>query len=465
MIGGTKELLAGVIAVVSALLIPCPASAQGNPPAAPAGVLSDPVFQSAQKRYEALPESERRAIQEALMWTGDFSGAGSGLYGPLTFKAIQAFQKRANAPADGYLQPKERAALEGAADRARGDVRFTKVLDGKSAIRIGVPQAVLTKAAPGKTGTRYASADGAVTLDTMAQDDPDLAGLYSRLAADLPGRKVTYKVLRPDWFVIAADQDGKRSYTRWATAGGGLKGFVFSYPISGAANYDRMAVAIANSFEPVPAALEPGPAAAGTPSVVPPRVASAAAGPLATGIIVAAGKVLTTSAVEGCTDLSVAGKTARIERSDAARGLVLLDTPGLKASMPILGERPADGASLLVLGFGPAGSAGSTLSITSGDARLGPDSFRIVASLQRGGAGSPVFDRSGALVGIVASVPQQPRLVAGIVPEASYPVTSAPEMAHFAGLTPGASGGKPALSAADVAASAKGAVVAIGCGK
>lgn len=462
---GTKELLAGLIAVVSASLMSCPSSAQGNAPAAPAGVLSDPAFQSAQKRYEALPESERRAIQEALMWTGDFSGAGSGTYGPLTFKAIQAFQKRANAPADGYLQPRERAALEAAADRARGDVRFTKVLDGKSGIRIGVPQAVLTKVSPTKLGTRYASADGAVTLDTMAQDDADLAGSYARLAADLPGRKVTYKVLRPDWFVIAADQDGRRSYTRWASAGGGLKGFVFNYPLSSAANYDRIAVAMANSFEPSPAAPANSPAAAGSPALVPPPTASTAAGPLATGFIVGSGKVLTTVAVDGCADLFVAGKAARVERSDKALGLVLLDAPGVKADPPTLGERPVDGASLLVLGFGPAGSVASTLSITSGDARVGPDSFRVVASLQKGGAGSPVFDRSGALVGIVASVPQQPRLVAGIVPEASYPVVPAADIARFAGMRTEAGGGKSVLGAAAVAASAKGAVVVIGCGK
>jgi hypothetical protein len=272
-------------------------------------------------------------------------------------------------------------------------------------------------------------------------------------------------VLRPDWFVIAADQDGKRFYTRWATAGGELRGFVFSYPLTAAANFDRMAVAIANSFEPSPAAPANGPVAAGSPAVAPRPAASAAAGPLATGLIVAPGKVLTTSAVEGCADLSVAGKSARIERSDGARGLALLDAPGAKASTPVLGERPADGASLLVLGFGPAGPGGSTLSITPGDARVGPDSFRVVASLQKGGAGSPVFDRSGALVGIVASVPQQPRLVAGIVPEASYPVTPGAEIARFAGMTQGAGDGKPSLSAADVAASAKGAVVVIGCGK
>ena len=74
---------------------------------------------------------------------------------------------------------------------------------------------------------------------------------------DAPGRKVSYKVLRPDWFVIAADQDGKRSYMRYASAGAGLKGFVFTYPIAAAASYDKIAIAIANSFEPTLHPLRP----------------------------------------------------------------------------------------------------------------------------------------------------------------------------------------------------------------
>ena len=44
---------------------------------------------------------------------------------------------------------------------------------------------------------------------TIAGKD-DLAQLYAAMTADAPNRKVTYKVLRPDWFVVAADAAGRR---------------------------------------------------------------------------------------------------------------------------------------------------------------------------------------------------------------------------------------------------------------
>jgi hypothetical protein len=448
---------------------PAPASpAPASPPPA-SGILADPAFQAAQKRYEALPDAERRAIQEALMWTGDFSGAGSGTYGPLTFRAIQAFQKRAGAPTDGFLGPRERAALEAAANKARGEVRFTRLQDGKAGLQIGVPQGILGKVAPSRMGTRYSAADGSVALETFAQQGTDLPTLFAQLTADQPGRKVTYKVLRPDFFVIAADQDGRRSYTRFGTAPSGLKGFVFTYPVAAAATYDRMSVAIANSFEPE------GSASASVAAPAQPPVQAAppspqAGQPFATGLVIAAGKVLTVAAVESCADATVSGRPARLERADKPAGLAILDVPGLKGPSPApsLGARPANGAALLVVGYAPGlpGSGGSaTLSVGPGEARVPADTdqLRILAPLQTGGAGTPVFDRGGALVGLVGAMPQEPRLVAGIVPAASYPLIGPAVLGTFAGIKPGAAG--PAASLGDVAGRSRDLVAAVHCRK
>ncbi|MFO1149630.1 MAG: serine protease [Alsobacter sp.] len=450
------------------------APAGAAPAAPPSGVLADPVFQAAQKRYEALPDAERRAIQEALMWTGDFSGAGSGTYGPLTFRAIQAFQKRAGATPDGFLQQRERLLLEAAAKKARDEVKFALVQDGKAGLRIGVPQALVPKVTPGKAGTRYASADGAVALETLAQADVPLEQLFDRLKADQAGRKVTYKLLRPDWFVVAADQDGKRSYTRVATTQAGLRGFVFAYPVAAAATYDKIAVAIANSFDP-----GTGPAVAGGPNPPqpplpappsppsPPPIAQPGS-PFATGIVVAPGKVLTVAAVDGCGEASIGGRPARVERSDKAAGLALLDSPGLKAIPASLraAPAPADGASLLLLAFAPSSGPEPLLGVAPGEARVpaGGKAPRVLAGLQKGGAGSPVFDRSGAFVGIVATVAQEPRLVAGLVPAASYPLAGAAEALTFAAVQQAAPPtGTEGVTAGALAAKLQGSVVAIAC--
>jgi hypothetical protein len=46
----------------------------------------------------------------------------------------------------------------------------------------------------------------------------------------------------------------------------------------------------------------------------------------------------------------------------------------------------------------------------------------IAAPLQPGAAGAPVLDRAGRLVGLVARMPGQPRLVAGVMPPMTHPL-------------------------------------------
>ena len=69
-----------------------------------------------------------------------FLRRGSGDYGPLTFKAIQAFQKRAGARRTVISSPGSERRWRLAADKARGEVRFTKVQDGKAGIASACPK-------------------------------------------------------------------------------------------------------------------------------------------------------------------------------------------------------------------------------------------------------------------------------------------------------------------------------------
>lgn len=116
-----------------------PASAQTAAPALGAAQ-PDPVFAAAQKAFESLPEADRKAIQDDLVWATDFRGGTSGSFGPLTFKAVSAFQKQAGATVDGILKPEQRAAIAAAANKARASAKFSVLVDGKTGVRIGVPQ-------------------------------------------------------------------------------------------------------------------------------------------------------------------------------------------------------------------------------------------------------------------------------------------------------------------------------------
>lgn len=456
-----------------------PASAQTAAPALGAAQ-PDPVFAAAQKAFESLPEADRKAIQDDLVWATDFRGGTSGSFGPLTFKAVSAFQKQAGATVDGILKPEQRAAIAAAANKARASAKFSVLVDGKTGVRIGVPQRPLPRTMAGATGTRWASADNTVALETAVESGTPLAGLFDRLIAPAPNRKVTYKLLRPDWFVVTADAAGQRSYVRYAVVGQAVKGFVFSYPVAGGPEFDRLAVAIANSFDPAPgsgdAAVASAPPAPGgqVPAgqqVLAQRSLPGSSGLVATGVAIAPGKVLTVASVAGCPAPNAATLPAKIAAADKDSGLALLDVPGLKAKPAALSPGTAgDGAALVVVGFAEQAQGAPQLVIAPGEARVpqGGAALRIFAPLQHGAAGSLVLDRQGGLAGVVSGAAQEPRLVAGITPAASWPVVKADAVARLlqqagSNLTPGSPPAQP-LSAGDLAQSLKFSLVAVTCG-
>ncbi len=318
----TTPLALGLLAVlVLPALAQQPSQGAAQPPA-------DPVFAAAQAAFDALPEADRKAIQEQLIWTGDFSGAGTGGFGPLTYRGIQAFQKRAGAKADGILQPKERAALDRAAAQAREAVRFTVVLDARSGSRIGLPQKLMDRTRQSPEGTVFAAADGSATLEMLAPQGAELQPLYDLLRADGPKRRVTYKVLRPDWFVVAGEAEGRRFYTRMTQTPAGLRGYTLSYAASRAAEFDRIAIAVANSFDAAPgrAAATAGgsPAAPGSSTQAQPQGTSQPR-PIDvpghfSGLLAGGGTVVTVAAVDRCKALTIGRQPARIQSVDGATG-------------------------------------------------------------------------------------------------------------------------------------------------
>src|SRR6478735_7219386 len=126
-------LLRSIVLTLALLSAPL-ASAQAPAP--------NPQMAAAQAGFEALPEAERKAIQNDLIWAGQFNGAVSGSYGPLTFRAINAF-KGARGPADGVLAPADRAALARAAQAARDVAGFRVLADDKTGVQIGIPSKLL----------------------------------------------------------------------------------------------------------------------------------------------------------------------------------------------------------------------------------------------------------------------------------------------------------------------------------
>ncbi len=419
-------------AVLLALLLAAgPAAAQDQPrpsrAAQVAAAPADPAFEAAKAVFEALPEPERKAIQDALVWTGDFNAVVSGAFGRRTFEALGAYRARTSG-ADP-LDPRGRAALLGAEAAARTAARFRIAPDPGSFAVMGVPERLLSRRTALASGTRWQSPDGRVTLETRAYppETETLDTLFEKATAPLPNRKVTYKLKRPDVVVVTAETAAGLSYIRYAAGPAGVRGFLFGYDKALAPEVDRLVIAVANAFVPFPEAAAPA-AIAATPSA-PARTETGAAVAQApavagTGLTVAPGRVLTASAVlESCAAPHIGAAPARKLAADPS-GLALLEAPGAPAPIrPMARTEPVDAEdNLIALAPSPEGIVAAPGSAVAGD---------VVAALQPGSAGAPVLDRSGRLVGLIARYPAAPRRVAGIVPPARLPLVPAGAITAF----------------------------------
>ena len=442
-----KRAPAGLVFAVGFCLLSPLASAQ-TPPTAPS---ADDAAMAAQKAaFMGLPEASRKALQEALVWLGLYVGVNDGDFGKRTRDAILAFQASLKAPADGALSAPELKALLTAAQKAREAAGFQDVSDPKTGARIGAPLKLL-RALPG------------ARLDFAANADADLGALYTRLSAATPSRKIAYKAIRPDAFFVVSGQDGPvKFYTRFdksPNASPQIRGFTFAYPASQTAYLDRIAIAIANSFEPFPESAGAPVANAAAPSAPNPAPAPPAVPqPAATALVVAPGKALTALKAEDCPHPTVAGKPVRIERADAATGLVMLAGDfASNGGAPQLGSPAQD---LVILGFSGPRVAASSASFTGGDARP-----VVTAAVDKGASGGPVFDRRGALVGLVAPIAGEPKRVGSVALASPHRLIPPDALRAFLGASEPDSEGAASLSAGDIAARERKALVPVFCQK
>ena len=428
------------------------------------------VLDAARLAFEALPEADRRAVQDGLIWTGHYSGVADGAFGRQTFEAVAAFQGGAQKPPTGLLSPAERKALQDQAQMAKAQAGFATVEDPATGVQIGVPKKLLPKQSANPSGGgRWQNAEGTITLDTRtAPPDATLQALFERnVAIQTPGRVVTYKVLRPDFFVIAGETPAGKFYMRYSAGAAGIRGFSIGYDKTLAPQLDRVVVAIAGSFTPFPAAAPAAVAQnpAPTPQPAPLQAKPPAPRLIGTGLVVGPRQVLTTAPVNACKEVRVLGlKPQQILGRDAqARGMALLEfAEDLKAKpLAAVAAAMAGGAPVLVAAFAEEnGSAG--LTAVSG---VATGANALAAPLQPGASGAPVLDERGALLGLVGPVSPNQRRIAGVMTNASYEVVPAAEIAKaFPALVQG--GKEPAaqkLRAADIVTSIRGALAPIAC--
>ena len=437
--------------VIAVLMMATPVSPTFAQPIAPIpgpGLLAD-----ARAAFERLDEETRLAIQEALIWTGDYVGAIDGAFGPRTFDAIVSHQRRERLPPDGVLLAADIDELLAIAAGERDAVGFALVDDPRTGVRIGIPLALMERRAdPTHGGARWQTPDERVTLDTriFAPGEADLAGLFERLTGPSSGRQVTYQLLRETFLVVSGETAGGKFYIRYELGEAGIRGFTLGYDRALANDFDRLVLAIAGSFDAYPAS---SPALA--PSLVGSPLAASAPAPYGTGLAIGPDTILTSADLDTCRNLRAADQPVTARRR--AEGALLLTVSHGREAPPVLAvtTSPPD-ERVVVLAF-QGGLDGIGLRAIPGTIR----DATVSAPLQPGAAGAAVFARSGALVGLVGDLASSPGQIAGIAPPADYSMVTAADFSAF--VTAGEARRVESYSAGGLAAAYAAAAIPIFC--
>lgn len=424
-----------------------------NAPARPA----DPTFVAASAAFERFDMAERRAIQRDLIWTAAFTGAATGEFGALTFAALKRLDATIRTPVDGILSAEKRKKLADAAEVGRKAIGFRVETDASSKMRIGVPTKLLSKRSANPAGlSRWQDDKEQITLDlSVGKPDDDLALLFERgTATNVPGRKITYKLQRPDFFVISGETATGKFYRRLEKGSDGvLRGFSIGYNKALSPAFDWMVIAIATSFEAQPGTAPQSTRIASTlPSLVPVRP-TAPEPKRVSAVEIVAGKFITSAAaIASCKSLNAGQPSQNVRIEKQANGLALLAF-----------SRP----NAAPLALAPVGGEAILLQHDRGGVLLAASAVlvegRAEVPLQTGGAGAPLVDRGGRLVGLVTDEPRTNFQVAGVVPAALYRFADAQAIAGVASIQSQATGPFDRLSMSAIVAEAGNSVLSVAC--
>jgi len=355
--------------------------------------------------YTAIPLTERAAMQNDLVWTGDYNGLINGDFGERAIAAVKAFQKRNGGKETGVLNQPERAALAAAAKPKQEAVGWRIVQDLVTGARLGIPTKMMPNTQVTGGISKWTSSRGEVQAETFRIAQPGALGsIFERMKKEPAGRKAEYSVLRGDFFVISGLQNLKKFYLRAQARGDEVRGFMVLYDQAMAGIMEPVVVAMSSAYTAFPAGAAP-----------PPRRKVE----YASGVAVGPGHILTSrEATDGCFVVTVAGLGgADRVADDKDKGLALLRVYGAALKpVALAGENPKSDVTLLGIADPQAQGGGGAVSATK--TRL-TETLGLDPTPAVGFDGAAALDAQGRLAGIASlKIP----IVAGAAPT---PVTSA----------------------------------------
>ncbi|RYH08642.1 trypsin-like peptidase domain-containing protein [Tropicimonas sp. IMCC6043] len=454
-------------------------AAPSAPPAAT--YLPDETPRQARASESSLDADQRRLIQESLQWEGFYDTAIDGAFGPGTRRAMADWQAAKGYETTGVLTTIQRAELVETYRAAFADLDLGPVQDSRAGISITLPRGKVTYARTEAPFVHYDSADEdgvRVILISQTGDEATLFGLYDIMQTleIVPPRGFRERKTRS--FVLTGQSDDLHSYTYAALANGAVKGFTLVWTPKDTRVMTRVAETMRESFEPVEDVVLPDTALTGdgTDQRIDLLSGLERRRPVRSrsGFFVGEqGQVLTTTDLLGqCTRLTIGDETdAEVTAQDEALGLALL-TPR-PALAPIAVARfqsslPRINSEVALAGFSygevlelPVLTYGALADIRGLDGEDYID--RLALGALPGDAGGPVFDTTGAVIGMLRARPEGSNRQ---LPEDVNFAVDVPAIADFlgaAGLSPLAAETGPAIAPEDLTTLADNVTVRVSC--
>ena len=396
---------------------PAPGSVPG---AASPGPQSPPqeTLEQALQAENRLDRAERAELQGALQWLGQYQGTIDGAFGPATRDAIWAWQRDAGFVPTGILSTAERDHLLRAYRTELDSLGMAPVRDPRAGIEIDLPMAMVSFDGYNFPFVQFAPQNDSgvqVLLISQPGDRASLSGLYAMMETLDFVPPSGARDLQGDGFVLTGQSERLRSHTEARLIGGAIKGFALVWPPRQDARIARILPMMQASFRALEGVLDPGAVPQDALGAIDLATGSAAGSParVRSGFFIDAdGHVITTSeAVAGtCTRILIdMAYQADIAHFDDALGLAVLRP--LQALAPLsfaeMSSQPGPvDAEIAVAGFPFDGALGAASMAFGRLADLRgihgePMIQRLAVATSDSEAGGPVFDMTGAVVGMV----------------------------------------------------------------
>jgi peptidoglycan hydrolase-like protein with peptidoglycan-binding domain len=363
-------------------------AAAGTPSAKPSGL---------QDTYAAIPQADRVAIQNDLTWGGDFTGPIDGEFSERLVQAVKAYQTRHKNSVTGVMSAEERKALAAAVEPRKQEVGWRLAEDAVTGARVGLPGRLATKVTPGQNGTRWASDQGQLQVETFRIDTGATLDAVFEQQKKMPRRRVSGSALQVDSFSISGMQGLKKMVVRGVARNGEVRGITILYDQAMEGTMDPLVAPMASAFVP----FATGFAVAGSADAARRKVE------YGTGVFVSpVGHVLTDrQLIDGCNIIALPG-LGHAERiaTDAGGELALLRVYGARNLVPIgmIGATPG-GPSVTLVGIADPQVQGGGAAISAVTAKVGiaveVSPLETVPAL--GFSGAPALDGQGRFAGVV----------------------------------------------------------------